>query len=88
MPQLLNMQCAMLYDSEAFVVVQIDGERNKGGFELVDKRSNRVLFLHGDWSRHFEAYIRKWQADTPEQAEVESVLDMYLGLAQNPLVIH
>ena len=88
----------MLYDSDQFVVVHIqanapaEGECPplvvRDGFEIVDKRSNKEIYLDGDWAAAFQKQITAWQLNTPTQEEVEEVLDSYAFLAQNPLVIH
>lgn len=88
----------MLYDSDAFVVVHMqanapdDGEPEPGivrhGFEIVDKRSNKEVYLDGSWADAFQRQIQAWQANTPTQEEVEETLDGYAELAQNPLVMH
>lgn len=91
----------MLYDSESFVVVHMqanapaEGEPQAGppvlardGFEIVDKRSNKEVYLDGSWAELFQQQINAWQVNTPTQEEVESTLDRYAELAQNPLVMH
>ncbi len=88
----------MLYDSDSFVVVHLhanapaDGEPTPGvvrhGFEIVDKRSNKEVYLDGSWADAFQRQINAWQVNTPTQEEVEETLDGYAELAQNPLVVH
>ena len=88
----------MLYDSDSFVVVHLqanaaaDGDLPEGpvrhGFEIVDKRSNKEVYLDGSWADAFQRQINAWQLNTPTQEEVEATLDGYAELAQNPLVIH
>lgn len=88
----------MLYDSDNFVVVHMqanapaDGEPDpevpRHGFEIVDKRSNKEVYLDGSWATAFQAQINAWQLKTPTQEEVEEKLDCYCELAQNPLVMH
>lgn len=90
----------MLYDSDAFVVVHVNaaqadsdnlhnvGKPERTGFEIVDKRYNKSVYLDGGWAEVFQAQINAWQAKTPEQEEVEAILDSYSELAQYPLVIH
>ena len=88
----------MLYDSDSFVVVHlqanqpVDGDLGPGvarhGFEIVDKRSNKEVYLDGTWADAFQRQINAWQLNTPTQEEVEATLDGYAELAQNPLVIH
>ncbi|THU02742.1 DUF3567 domain-containing protein [Lampropedia puyangensis] len=58
------------------------------GFEIVDKRSGREVYLDGSWAEVFHAQIQEWQRNTPTQEEVEDTLDSYTGLAQHPVVVH
>jgi len=58
------------------------------GFEIVDKRSNKEVYLDGSWAELFQQQISAWQLKTPTQEEVEDTLEQYAGLAQNPVVIH
>ncbi len=88
----------MLYASDSCVVVHLqanapaEGEPEPGiarhGFEIVDKRSNKEVYLDGSWADAFQRQINAWQVDTPTQEEVEETLDGYAELAQNPLVMH
>ncbi|MFT3813365.1 MAG: DUF3567 domain-containing protein [Acidovorax sp.] len=91
----------MLYDSDSFVVVHMlpDPEEPqqatppvpqlaRHGFEIVDKRSGKEVYLDGSWAEMFQQQILAWQRDTPTQEEVEDTLDRYTGLAQNPVVVH
>lgn len=58
------------------------------GFEIVDKRSGKELYLDGSWAELFQQQIIAWQKDMPTQEEVEDMLDRYAELAQNPVVVH
>lgn len=58
------------------------------GFEIVDKRSGKQLYLDGSWAEMFQLQILAWQRDAPTQEEVEDTLDGYTGLAQHPVVVH
>ena len=93
----------MLYDSDSFVVVHMlpDADRDgaketapqppqlvRHGFEIVDKRSGKEVYLDGSWAELFQQQILAWQRNTPTQEEVEDTLDGYVGLAQNPVVVH
>lgn len=91
----------MLYDSDSFAVMamQADPETQKvpnydgpllerNGFEIVDKRSGRQLYLDGSWAEIFQQQILAWQVKTPTQDEVEAALEGYSGLAQNPILLH
>ena len=92
----------MLYDSESFAVVHIhanapmagDPEAADGpqiprhGFEIVDKRSGKEVYLDGSWAELFQQQIEAWQQNTPTQEEVEDTLESYASLAQTPVVVH
>jgi hypothetical protein len=58
------------------------------GFEIVDKRSGKEVYLDGSWAELFQQHIAAWQVNTPTQEEVEDTLERYAGLAQNPVVMH
>lgn len=58
------------------------------GFEIVDKRNNKEVYLDGSWAELFQQHISAWQKNTPTQEEVEDTLEQYAELAQNPVVIH
>ena len=90
-----------LYDSDSFAVVHLlpdvlaDSPAQEGqpvlarhGFEIVDKRSGKEVYLDGSWAEMFQQQILAWQRDAPTQEEVEDTLDRYTGLAQNPVVVH
>jgi hypothetical protein len=58
------------------------------GFEIVDKRSGKEVYLDGSWAELFQQQIVAWQVKTPTQEEVEETLERYAQLAQNPVVLH
>ena len=94
----------MLYDSDSFVVVHMlpDADRvevssddgpaplqlARHGFEIVDKRTGKEVYLDGSWAELFQQHVMAWQVNTPTQEEVEDTLERYAELAQNPVVVH
>lgn len=90
----------MLYDSESFVVVHVQPNEDeepvaphlpvlaRHGFEIVDKRSGKEVYLDGSWAELFQQKIVAWQLNTPTQEEVEDTLEGYAELAQNPVLMH
>ena len=58
------------------------------GFEIVDKRSGKEVYLDGSWAELFQQHIVAWQVNTPTQEEVEDTLERYAELAQTPVVVH
>jgi hypothetical protein len=91
----------LLYESESFAVMHVlandTGEAapisappmlERHGFEIVDKRSGKEVYLDGSWAEMFQVHIQAWQQNTPTQEEVEDTLERYTGLAQQPVVVH
>lgn len=90
----------MLYDSDSFVVVHVlphEGDEpakpnvpvlERHGFEIVDKRSGKEVYLDGSWAELFQQQIAAWQLNTPTQEEVEDTLEGYAELAQTPVLVH
>jgi hypothetical protein len=94
----------MLYDSDSFAVVHIYAnapDQTEGaeaapagpqlprhGFEIVDKRAGKEVYLDGSWAEMFQQQILAWQQNTPTQEEVEDTLEGYATLAQMPVVVH
>ena len=90
----------MLYDSDTFVVVHLQANEGevasapdlpvlaRHGFEIVDKRSGKEVYLDGSWAELFQQQIAAWQLKTPTEEEVETTLEGYAELAQNPVVMH
>lgn len=58
------------------------------GFEIIDKRNGKEVYLDGSWAELFQQHISAWQEKTPTQEEVEDTLERYAELAQNPVVTH
>jgi hypothetical protein len=60
----------------------------RNGFEIVDKRSGKEVYLDGSWAELFQQHLDAWQRNSPTQEEVEATLEQYSGLAQQPVVVH
>lgn len=58
------------------------------GFEIIDKRSGKEVYLDGSWAEMFQQLIVAWQVNTPTQEEVEDTLERYAELAHTPVTIH
>ena len=91
----------LLYESEAFAVTHVlANEAQTGGakpshpvlerhgFEIVDKRSGKEVYLDGSWAELFQRQLQAWQQHSATQEEVEDTLEGYAGLAQQPVVVH
>ena len=89
-----------LYDSESFIVNHLlpsddeDGAEpeqpmlQRHGFEIVDKRSGKEVYLDGSWAELFQQRLQEWQRHTPSEDEVEATLEQFSGLAQTPISVH
>ena len=94
----------MLYDSDSFAVMQIQAnaesadanasavpaqpQLKRNGFEIVDKRSGKEVYLDGSWAELFQQRLDGWQQRTPTEEEIEDILESYAELAQMPVVMH
>ncbi|MEO5658686.1 MAG: DUF3567 domain-containing protein [Polaromonas sp.] len=91
----------LLYDSDSFVVVQIHAnapeataprpavaELARHGFEIVDKRSGKEVYLDGSWAEMFQLRLSAWAKNAPSQEEIEDTLEGYSGLATTPISLH
>ncbi len=90
----------MLYNSDTYSVMHLQvadagtpvrpdvPALARHGFEIVDKRSGKEIYLEGSWAEQFQAHLRAWQENAPTQEEVEDTLAGYAELAQNPVVVH
>ena len=58
------------------------------GFEIVDKRSGKEIYLEGSWAELLQNHLRAWQENAPSQEEVEETLAGFAELAQNPVLVH
>lgn len=91
-----------LYDSDDFIVNHLlanaDGNTEaddkaapallRHGFEIVDKRVGKGIYLDGSWAELFQQRLAAWQRSTPSQEEVEDTLAQYAELATIPLHMH
>ena len=58
------------------------------GFEIVDKRAGKEIYLDGSWAELFQQRLAEWQRTMPTQEEVEDTLAQYAELANIPLHVH
>jgi len=60
----------------------------RNGFEIVDKRSGKEVYLDGSWAELFQQRVTAWQQNTPTQEEIENTLEGYAELAHTPISLH
>lgn len=92
----------MLYQSDAFVVLQFDlpesGERasaaspSPGGYEIVDRFARKGIFIEGALAARFregvQALVDRMGQQGPDPEALDDYLAGYTALAQQPLVMH
>lgn len=91
----------MLYDSEFFVVLQLHAnasapfasllapkELPRMGFEIIDKRSGKEVYLDGSWAELFQQHLNDWQEKMPTPEEIETTIEGYAALAHTTLSLH
>lgn len=64
------------------------GTLQRQGFEIVDKRSGREVYLDGAWAELFQEKLADWQRTPPSAEEIEKWLEGYAGLAATPIMVH
>jgi hypothetical protein len=75
----------VIYNSENYYVVQYLGQHM---YELVDKRSKRGAFFHGDAASSFMSSMRTAVAEAASLENVDEFLDGYEELLNVRVVPH
>jgi hypothetical protein len=88
----------MLYNSENFVIVQIDvapagqaGEAastHRGGYEIVDKSARKEIYIEGAMAQSFRQGVDALIEKSPTQEEFDEYLGRFSALMQQPVVLH
>jgi len=60
----------------------------RNGFEIVDKRSGKEVYLEGAWAELFQQEMSSWGQESVSQEDIEATLERYASLAQNPVLLH
>lgn len=89
-PGPISLTMETLYTSDRFIVVHLQAATPevRHGFEIVDRWSQREVYLDGAWAELFARQLQRWQQQSPTQEEVEDALEHYAGLAQTPVALH
>lgn len=88
----------MLYNSDSYVVVQIDlpaaeeGAHRpvfgRGGYEIVDKLARKEIFLEGEMAEHFKSGVQAIADNDPSPEAFDEFIGRFTALAQQPVVMH
>jgi len=84
----------MLYNSDSYVVVQLDvpdadgAESPQGGYEIVDKFAKKEIFIQGALAARFRAGVEQLVAAGPTPDAFDEFIEGYAAWAQQPLSLH
>jgi hypothetical protein len=86
----------MVYNSDAFVVVEFDVPEDapgdpavaRGGYEIVDKLARKEIYLGGALAQHFREGVAALARNDPTPEQVDEFIGRFTGLPQQPLVLH
>lgn len=92
----------MLYNSDSFVVVQIDiagdaqpsGEAQgtealtHGGYEIVDKFARKEIFIQGALAESFKEGVEALIRTEPSEEEIDDYIERFASLMQQPVILH
>jgi hypothetical protein len=87
------MAVTMIYNSPQFCVFEFEGsavdtEREVGGYEIMDKKLRREIFLGGRDAEVFRKNVQDLIEQGPTSDEVDEFLQGFSGLMNQPVVLH
>ena len=87
------MAVTMIYNSPQFCVFEFEGEelvgdRDVGGYEIMDKHLRKEIFLGGDNAAAFRKSVQELIEQGPTSDEVDEFLQGFSGLMHQPVVLH
>lgn len=90
----------MLYNSDNFVIVQIDvppagqagdaasASTHRGGYEIVDKFARKEIYIEGAMAQSFRQGVDALIETSPTQEEFDDYIGRFSALMQQPVVLH
>jgi hypothetical protein len=84
----------MLYQSDQFIVVEFDvppapqQAMGRGGYEIVDRRARKEIYLEGALAESFKTGVQALAEGNPSADDYDDFIGRYTILAQQPLVAH
>ena len=83
----------MIYNSPNYCVVEFppqDGHVSmlSGGYEIVDKNTQREIYIDGEMAASFREHVQKLIEDEPTLDEVDEFLGQFDSLMNQPVILH
>jgi len=83
----------LLYNSDSYTVLQFelqaaDAPPGRGGFEILDKRARREIYLRGPLAETFERGVQQLVRGDSDVDELDDFIGGWTVLAQQPLALH
>ncbi len=87
------MAVTMIYNSPQFCVFEFEGvaligNREVGGYEIMDKQLRKEIFLGGDHATAFRKSVQELIEQGPTSDQVDEFLQGFSGLMNQPVVLH
>lgn len=87
------MAVTMIYNSPQFCVFEFEGaalvgNRDVGGYEIMDKQLRKEIFLGGENADHFRKSVQQLIEQGPTSDQVDEFLQGFSGLMTQPVVLH
>lgn len=83
----------LIYNSDQYSVVEFgaDEERDAlrfGGYEILDKPTQREIFISGAMAESFRRNVRELIATEPSEEEIDDFLGNYDQMMSQPMTFH
>ncbi|KMZ12114.1 hypothetical protein BVER_04212 [Candidatus Burkholderia verschuerenii] len=83
----------MIYNSPNYCVVEFPPQDNhlammSGGYEIVDKNTQREIFIDGALAAKFREHVQKLIEEEPSLEDVDEFLGQFDILMTQPVVLH
>jgi hypothetical protein len=83
----------MIYNSPNYCVVEFPPQDNHlamkaGGYEIVDKNTQREIFIDGALAAKFREHVQQLIAEEPSLEDVDEFLGQFDILMNQPVVLH
>ncbi len=83
----------MIYNSPNYCIVEFAPQAGhlamvSGGYEIVDKNTQREIFIDGAMAARFREHVRELIEGEPSLDEVDEFLGQFDSMMNQPVVLH